>query len=109
MGLGWTLLLLLAAAMLEAGGDALVRHGLRASSAIRLAFLLGGAVVLFGYGCLVNTPPWQFGRLIGVYVVFFFLLAQGIAWVAFGERPSIPMLVGGALIVSGGVVVSLSP
>jgi len=30
------------------------------------------AVVLFGYGWTVNAPPWDFGQLLGLYVVFSF-------------------------------------
>jgi len=65
-------------------------------------------VILFGYGCVVNAPPWQFGRVIGVYVVFFFLVAQAIALLGFHEKPTMPLVVGGGLIVAGGLVLSLS-
>jgi drug/metabolite transporter (DMT)-like permease len=109
MGLTSTLLLLLLAALIEAGGDALIRSGLHASALLTKGLLLlSGALILLGYGCLVNAPPWQFGRLIGVYVVFFFLMAQAIAWLGFHEKPSIPLVVGGGLIVAGGLVISLS-
>jgi len=108
MNLASTLLLLLLAAFMEAGGDALCRSGLHASALARAGFLAAGGLVLFGYGCVVNTPPWDFGRLIGVYVVFFFLVAQAIAWIAFHQRPNGAMLAGGGLIVAGGVVLSLS-
>ena len=33
------------------------------------------AVVLFTYGLTVNAPPWNFGKLLGLYVVFFFIIA----------------------------------
>ena len=108
MNLASTLLILLLAAALEAGGDALCRSGLHASALARVGFLAAGGLVLFGYGCVVNTPPWDFGRLIGVYVVFFFLVAQAIAWIAFHQRLAGPMWIGGGLIVAGGVVLSLS-
>src|ERR1700733_12283736 len=71
------LLVLLVAAALEAGGDALVRVGLHANVLWqRAATFALGAIVLFAYGCTVNAPPWDFGKLIGVYIVFFFLIAQ---------------------------------
>ncbi|MFY9727368.1 MAG: hypothetical protein WB579_24895 [Bryobacteraceae bacterium] len=98
-------LLLFLAAVLEAGGDALVRKGLRATAFARLGFFLAGAILLFTYGYFVNTPPWDFGRLLGVYVVFFFLVAQSIGWLFFGQVPTAGTLLGGALIVAGGVVV----
>jgi small multidrug resistance family-3 protein len=101
-----TLLVLLTAALLEAGGDALVRKGLHSSALPRMGFLLAGAVVLFAYGCTVNTPPWNFGRLLGIYVVFFFLVAQIIGWLAFGQIPDVRIVLGGACIVIGGLIIS---
>jgi len=101
-----TLAVLFAAALLEAGGDALVRKGLHAHAALRAAFLLAGAVVLFAYGYVVNTPPWDFGRLLGVYVVFFFVVAQIISWLAFGQVPTARLILGGACIIIGGLIIS---
>ncbi|HWZ59108.1 MAG TPA: hypothetical protein VNW46_09050 [Gemmatimonadaceae bacterium] len=101
------LLLLLLSAVLEAGGDALVRHGLHGQSPwTRGAFLGLGAVVLFAYGVTVNTPAWDFGRLLGVYVTLFFLVAQAINWIAFGVAPTVPIVVGGALIAAGGLTIT---
>ena len=100
-----TLLFLLLAAVLEAGGDALVRLGLRSPVPLRVAFLLAGGVVLFVYGCAVNAPRWDFGRLLGVYLVFFFIVAQLIGWLAFRQAPSRATLLGGAFIVAGGLIV----
>jgi len=57
---------------------------------------------------MVNAPSWDFGRLLGLYVVFFFVTAQVIAWLAFGELPSRSLFVGGILIVSGGLVIALA-
>ena len=103
-----SLLVLLLAAVLEAGGDALVRSAMQASTVtVRLTLLALGAIVLCAYGYAVNRPPWDFGRLIGVYVVFFFLMAQAIAWLAFNQRPTGPMVVGGAFVVVGGVIISM--
>ena len=99
--------LLVVAAVLEAGGDALVRFGLHAASfGGRVGFMAIGAVVLFAYGVSVNLPPWDFGKLLGVYVTLFFLVAQIINLVAFGVRPDLPVYLGGALIVAGGLVIT---
>lgn len=107
MNTATALAILFVAALLEAGGDALVRVGLHGSALKRLSFLLLGAVVLFFYGYAVNSPSWDFGRLIGVYIVFFFLVAQAINWLAFGQKPTAGILLGGSLIVLGGLVISL--
>jgi drug/metabolite transporter superfamily protein YnfA len=97
------------AALLEAGGDAVIRSGLHAkTSAARALWFLLGAMVLFAYGYLVNAPPWDFGRLLGLYVVFFFIAAQLISWLIFGQPPDRAVLLGGALIVAGGIVISLA-
>jgi hypothetical protein len=103
------LLILFAAAVLEAGGDAIVRVGLHSSQlSSRVALFVLGGCVLFAYGWAVNAPPWDFGKLLGVYVVFFFVVAQLISFFAFGQKPSAAMLVGGVLIVSGGLVIGLA-
>ncbi len=98
--------MLFGAALLEAGGDALVRKGLHAPATGRIAFLLAGGALLLVYGCVVNAAPWDFGRLIGVYVVFFFLVAQAISWLVFGQAPGGRVMLGGALIVLGGLIVA---
>ncbi len=101
------LAVLILAAVLEAGGDALARSGLHAHAlATRLGFFATGAVVLFTYGITVNLPNWDFGKLLGVYVALFFVVAQIINLAAFGVRPGLPIYCGGALIVSGGLLMT---
>lgn len=102
-----SLALLALAAIFEAGGDALVRTGLHAPALpVRIGFMAAGALVLFTYGVSVNLPPWDFGRLLGVYVALFFVVAQLINLLAFGLKPSLPIYVGGLLILSGGMVIT---
>jgi small multidrug resistance family-3 protein len=98
---------LLLAAILEAGGDAIVRLGLYHSGLARTACFTVGGLVLLSYGLLVNTPPWEFGRLLGVYIVFFFVISQLVSWIAFQNVPSTSLLVGGAFIVAGGVILTV--
>ena len=100
--------LLFLAACFEAGGDALVRLGLQSHHNVaRVGLFLAGAAVLFAYGLVVNAPPWDFGRLLGAYVTLFFVVAQLINLAVFGVKPELPVLVGGALIVAGGLVITL--
>ena len=47
----------------------------------------------------------DFGKLLGIYVVLFFLLAQVLAKVRFNQAPTAPIYLGGALIVAGGLVI----
>lgn len=95
------------AAWLEAWGDSFFQSGLyRSSGAGRWAALGAGMLILACYGLVVNVPRWDFGKLLGVYVVLFFVMAQVIARVRFGQTPGLPVYVGGALIVSGGLVVA---
>ena len=72
---------------------------------MRLGYYTIGSFFLFTYGYFVNIPPWDFGRLLGVYIAFFFLVAQVIGWMFFGHAPTGGTLLGGALIVAGGIVV----
>jgi uncharacterized membrane protein YccC len=99
--------LLTLAATLEAGGDALVRSGLHAPApGVKVVLMAVGAFVLFCYGVAVNLPPWDFGRLLGVYVALFFVVAQLINLFAFGMKPALPIYAGGLLIVSGGLLIT---
>ena len=102
-------LLLLLAAALEVGGDAVVRGALHTSAAWPRAILFVlGAGVLFTYGYVVNAPPWDFGRLLGLYVVFVFWIAQGISAFAFKQPPPPAVLLGGVFISIGGIIIALA-
>ena len=94
--------LLALSALLEAGGDAGMRAGMQGR---RFGFALG-ALMLVAYGFVVNLPKWNFGRLMGVYISLFFIVSQVIAIVVFHERLRLPTLIGGALIVAGGLVLT---
>ena len=102
------LLVLSLAAFLEAWGDSFFQTGFyRSSGAGRLGALVAGTLVLAAYGSVVNVPRWDFGKLVGIYVVLFFVMAQLLARVRFGQMPSLPIYCGGALIVAGGLVMAL--
>lgn len=99
---------LLIAAFLEAFGDSCFQSGLYRSRGIGriVVFLIGTASLTF-YGLVVNIPRWDFGRLLGIYVVLFFLCAQVIARVRFGQSPSLAVIAGGALIMAGGLIITI--
>ncbi len=95
------------AACLEVFGDACFQSGLyRASGSTRVGWFLAGVALLGFYGLFVNLPQWDFGRLLGVYVAMFFVVAQVVAKVRFGQSPTTPVLVGGGLIVAGGLLIT---
>jgi small multidrug resistance family-3 protein len=103
-----TLVVLILAAFLEVWGDSFFQSAFYRSSGLgRVAAILSGALVLAAYGSVVNIPRWDFGKLLGVYVVLFFLVAQIVARVRFGQAPTPPIYAGGALIVAGGLVMML--
>jgi hypothetical protein len=56
---------------------------------------------------VLNSPKIDFGKLVGVYVVLFFLVAQILARVQFHQSPSKPIYLGGAFIVVGGLIMML--
>ncbi len=91
---------LVMAACLEVGGDALVRWGLKSGQI--LGFVLG-ALVLFSYGCVVNLPKWDFSRLLGIYIVLFFVVSQMTGYFIFHESITQGRLFGGLLIIAGGI------
>ena len=104
---GIPFLLLSAAALLEVLGDSFFQSALRRSSGMgRVAWIALGALALCMYGMLVNVPRWDFGRLLGIYVVFFFFAAQIVAKVRFHQPMTLPVRVGSVLIGAGGLVIS---
>jgi len=96
---------LIIAALLEVGGDALVRWGMKGG---RISGFILGAVALFAYGVIVNTSKWDFGRLLGIYIVIFFIVSQFLSFVVFHETLRLPTLIAGALITAGGIVLTCS-
>ncbi len=101
------ILVLAFAAFLEAFGDSLFQTAFyRSSGWARFAAIAAAVVVLSAYGAFVNLPRWDFGRLLGVYVVLFFLVAQILNKIRFGQSPTLPIYVGGLLILAGGAVIA---
>ena len=104
-------LLLVIATTLEVSGDAVVRLGLygHGSGPGRAALFCAGALLLFGYGAFLNTAPVEFGRVVGLYIATLFILWQIINFIVFRTLPALPVLVGGALVVAGGLIITFWP
>ena len=101
------LVFLVIATTLEVSGDAVIRKGMYGhAGAVRAGLLLAGAALVFGYGVFLNLAPLEFGQVVGLYIATLFLVWQVVNLVAFNARPTLPSLVGGALIVAGGLVVA---
>jgi len=96
------LLVLLAAAACEVGGDAIIRMGLRSQQVATTAL---GMSVLALYGLLVNQLRSDFGRLLGVYVAVFALVSLLAGRLVFREQIAASTWMGIALIVAGGAVI----
>ncbi len=98
---------LLLATSLEVSGDALVRLGIYNHAGLaRLGLMLAGAALLFGYGFSLNLAPLEFRQVVGLYIATLFVVWQVINFLVFRTSPNLPILVGGALIVIGGLVVT---
>ena len=101
------IVLLLIATLLEVSGDAVVRTALYGHAGfVRVGLFLAGAGLLFGYGTFLNLAPLDFGRVVGLYVATLFVVWQVINFVAFRALPTLPIIVGGSLLIAGGAIVT---
>src|ERR1700741_4605011 len=101
---------LVLATTLEAIGDAVIRMGLREHAlAARVGLFTVGAGLLFGYGLSLNLAPTEFGRVVGLYIATLFVVWQIVNFLTFQTMPSLPVLVGGVLIIVGGLTVTFWP
>ena len=91
-------MIFLAAAVLEVGGDAIVRKGMRGGG---LAFM----AMLGTYGVVVNTIPWDFSKLLGVYVAIFAVVSVLAGRFVFHESVPTTTWLGLGIIVLGGLVI----
>jgi small multidrug resistance family-3 protein len=94
----------LAAAVLEVGGDAVVRKGLRGSGWFLVPL---GMAMLGAYGLVVNLVRWDFSRLLGTYVAVFAVVSILAGRFVFGDQVPTTTWIGLALIVAGGAVIQV--
>jgi len=101
------LVFLLTATILEVSGDAIVRIAIyKHIGLLRIMLAVAGAALLFGYGLTVNLAPLEFGQLAGLYIATLFIVWQIINLAVFRTIPSLPIVLGGTLIVAGGLIVT---
>lgn len=92
----------LAAAVLEVAGDAVIRRGMRGGGLLLIAL---GFVMLGTYGVVVNLVPWDFSKMLGVYVAVFATVAVLAGRFFFREAIPASTWLGLAVIVAGGLVI----
>jgi drug/metabolite transporter superfamily protein YnfA len=92
----------IAAAVLEVGGDAVVRKGLRGSG---LIIIMIGFAMLGCYGVVVNMVKWDFSKLLGVYVAIFALISILFGRFVFKESVPPATWIGLSIIMCGGMII----
>jgi hypothetical protein len=101
------IVLLLAATILEVSGDAVMRTAIYNHVGLaRLALFLAGAALLSGYGTFLNLAPLEFGQVVGIYLATLFVVWQIVNFIAFRTLPTLPVVVGGLLVITGGAVIT---
>ena len=101
------LIFLLVATILEVSGDAVVRTAIYDHVGfVRLGLFICGAVLLLGYGTFLNLAPLEFGQVVGLYIATLFVVWQVINYVAFRSLPTMPIVLGGSLVIAGGAIIS---
>jgi drug/metabolite transporter superfamily protein YnfA len=105
-------IIFVAAAILEVGGDAIIRKGLREQAPgndFAVMLMLLGGLMLASYGFVVNIVKWDFSKLLGVYVAVFAVVSVLIGKFAFAENVSLSTWIGVGIIVLGGMVIQFGP
>jgi len=98
---------LIIATILEVSGDAIIRKSIYNHTGIyRIGLMLMGTILLFGYGFVLNLTPVEFGKVVGLYIATLFVVWQIINYIAFHTLPGLPIIVGGALIIAGGLIIT---
>jgi len=100
---------LIVATIVEVSGDATLRIALYNHPGLtpaRIGLFALGAGLLFAYGTFLNLAPLEFREVVGLYIATLFVVWQVINFIFFRTVPTLPILVGGSLIVAGGAIVS---
>ncbi len=100
-------LFVLVATILEVSGDAIIRKAVfNHTGGVRTGFFLLGALLLFGYGTILNLAPVEFGKIVGLYIATLLIVWQIGNFIAFGSLPTLPVIVGGVLVIAGGLIIT---
>lgn len=89
-------------ALLEVGGDLVIRMGLRGGGKIVIVL---GMAALASYGLIVNSIPWDFSRTFGIYVCLFALMSVLCGRFVLQEQVPVSTWLGLAFILSGALIV----
>jgi drug/metabolite transporter superfamily protein YnfA len=98
--LAW--LIFIVAAILEVGGDAVIRIGLRGNRLIMIAL---GCIMLGFYGVVVNIVKWDFSKMLGVYVALFALVSVLFGRFVFMEHIPNSTWLGLLVILCGALII----
>jgi drug/metabolite transporter superfamily protein YnfA len=93
---------LVASAVCEVGGDALIRAGLRGRG---LAFVAMGFCVLGFYGVVLNQVPIDFSKLLGAYVGLFALVSILLGMLLFKESIQSSTWLGLTVVLLGSAII----
>lgn len=98
---------LIVATAFEVTGDAMIRKTIYEHTGVtRIAFGVLGTLLLFGYGFFLNLAPVEFGKVVGLYIATLFIMWQVVSYITFKSIPTLPVIVGGSLLVTGGLIIT---
>ena len=90
------------AALLEVGGDALIRRGLRGGGFLLVAL---GFAILGSYGVVLTLLKADFSKLLGAYVGIFALVSVAFGRLVFRERIGAATWLGIGVVLVGSMVI----
>ena len=98
---------LIVATLFEVCGDAIIRTSIYNHTGImRIGFMLIGTILLFCYGFSLNIAPVEFGKVVGLYIATLLIVWQVINYIVFHKLPSLAIIIGGAMVVVGGLIIT---
>ena len=97
----------LIATIFEVSGDAIIRKCIYDYTGVtRAIFFVIGAILVFCYGFSLNLAPVEFRQIVGLYIAILFVVWQIGNYIAFRSLPSLPIIIGGVLVITGGLIIT---